>query len=111
MFILQSTLVHKYNAIQINNKWAKIPIFRSETFHTICIPSIQRREWHSRVTGEVVEAAFRTEGMAKAVHPVAEGVAVAKQVVADLPLLMVVEEAWEELVEVVASAAYQGEVA
>jgi len=110
MFILQSTLVHKYNAIQINNKWAKIPIFRSETFHTICIPPIQRR-WHNRVTGEVVEAALQTEGMAKAVHPAAEGVVVAKQVVADLPLLMVEEEAWVELVEVVASAAYQGEVA
>jgi len=34
----------------------------------------------------------------------------ARQVVADLPLLLVVEEAWEELVEVVASAAYQGVV-
>ena len=54
---------------------------------------------------------MQTEGMAKAVHPAAEGVVVAKQVVADLPLLMVEEEAWVELVEVVASAAYQGEVA
>lgn len=34
----------------------------------------------------------------------------AKQVVADFPLLMAVEEAWEEPVEVVASAAYQGVV-
>lgn len=66
---------------------------------------------YSSVTGEVLGAALRTEGMAQAVHPVAEVVAVAKQVVADLPLLLVVEEAWEDLVGVAASAAYPGEVA